>query len=223
MSDLGNYRRGSSGLATSFVPGDAPPARQIPTFQHTLPTAVSASSYIAPWDPKYAAEPTSVFSTSFYNDSDDNLSQASQFSPGFRPGNDHNRTGGIVDSPNIDFFHDARRPSVASVTTASSTGSRSSTALRTGRQQISKLATFFGEDRPGEDRPQHLTKSRSHSHSHSQTRGRNQGSISTQTTARGDSPGSISQVPTNSVPSRDVTPFLFQDHEVSNPFSAQSG
>jgi len=81
------------------------------------------------------------FLVGFY-DSSDELSQAS---PGFtRPGTGF--TGNTVassDSPAELEFPDERRPSVASVATASSVGSKSSV----NRERLhKKLHHFFGED-----------------------------------------------------------------------------
>lgn len=63
------------------------------------------------------------FATSFYNDSSDGDALSS---PGFRPGTGFTGNTVASDSPADLDFGDERRPSVASVTTASSTGSKSS-------------------------------------------------------------------------------------------------
>ena len=75
--------------------------------------------------------PTSVFNNSFYNDSSDNLGQ---ISPGFTPTSGMNFPDG-----------DDRRPSIASATTVSSTGSKSSNSGKFHK----KLHGFFGDDYTG--------------------------------------------------------------------------
>jgi adenylate cyclase len=210
MSDFGNYRRDLAVLETS--------GGRIPQIQHNPPTALGSPNQIAPWMSTNGSitTPPSTFGTSFYNDSSDNLSQASQLSPGFRPGTgltgNTNNTN-ASDSPADAYFGDERRPSVASVTTASSQGSKSSVS-RTGIHK--KLHTFFGEDFPGRDGsdtslPSHGKDVRSHSFARSH-RDRNQ-SNATDHTQRDASPaGSRPRTP---VPSSDVVPFLYQDSQVS--------
>lgn len=159
--------------------------------------------------------PSSAFQTTFYNDSSDNLSQTSQLSPGVRPGS--GRTGNTSDSPEVGFFNDERRPSLASVTTASSSGSKSSMSRTGGFHK--KLQGFFGEDFTGkesseaslplqESRKEHrapsYTRQRERNHSHSNSR-------------RDQSPASLSR-PRTPVPSSDVVPFLYQDSQVSRHF-----
>ncbi|KAK5135699.1 hypothetical protein LTR08_004685 [Meristemomyces frigidus] len=97
----------------------------IPSISRQPPSAVS------PWTSSNdnQTQMSSVFSGSFYNDSNENLSQVS---PGFAPPNGMGFPG-----PGDD-----RRPSIASATTVSSNGSRSSVS---GRVQ-KKLQGFFGED-----------------------------------------------------------------------------
>ena len=143
MSGLGNYRRELAVLETSGV--------RVPQIQHNPPTAASPNP-IAPWmlsNGSSPVVPSSAFPTSFYDDSSDNLSQGSQLSPGFRPGT--GRTGNTsADSPDHGYFHDTdeRRPSIASVTTASSSGSKSSVV----RPNVHKsLKSFFGDDFIGKD------------------------------------------------------------------------
>jgi adenylate cyclase len=198
VSDFGNYRRDLAVLETS--------GGRIPQIQHTLPTAASPNQ-IAPWmssngSPTVAA---STFGTSFYNDSSDALSQASQLSPAFRPG-----TGQTIDSPEAGYFGDDRRPSVASVTTASSQGSKSSAA----RQTYKKLQGFFGEDYPGkdEDPANHAKETRTNSFS-LRHRDRKH-STATEIGAPRDSSPDPSR-PRTPVPSSDVVPFLYQDSQVS--------
>lgn len=200
VTDFGNYRRDLAVLQTSSVP----------SIHHTQPSAASPNQ-IAPWMSTNGtvASPSSAFGTSFYNDSSDNLSQASQLSPGFRPGSGVTGNTNASDSPADPYFGDERRPSVASVTTASSQGSKSSVS-RTGIHK--KLHTFFGDDFPGKDGsdtslPSHGKEARSHSFARSH-RERNH-SNATDITQRDASPGPSR--PRTPVPSSDVVPFLYQD------------
>jgi len=209
-SGFGNYRRELAVLETS--------GGRIPQIQHNPPTALQSSpNQIAPWMSTNGSQalPSPGFGTSFYNDSSDNLSQASQLSPGFRPGTGLTGNTNASDSPADQFFADERRPSVASVTTASSSGSKNSiTGSRSGIHK--KLQTFFGEDFPGKDGsdtslPSRGKEHRSHSFARSH-RDRNHSSA-TDHTQRDSSPaGSRPRTP---VPSSDVVPFLYQDSQVS--------
>lgn len=205
-TDFGNYRRDLAVLQTG----------RIPSIEHNPPTGIVASpNQIAPWMSTNGtiASPSSAFGTTFYNDSSDNVSQASQLSPGFRPGSGITRDTNASDSPADPYFGDERRPSVASVTTASSQGSKSSVS-RTGIHK--KLQTFFGDDFPGRDGsdtslPSYGKEARSHSFARSH-RERNH-SNATDATQRDASPGPSR--PKTPVPSSDVVPFLYQDSTVS--------
>lgn len=209
MTDFGNYRRDLAVLETS--------SGRIPQIQHNPPTALPTPNQVAPWMSANGTSvtPSSAFSTTFYNDSSDNLSQGSQLSPGFRPGTGLTGNTNASDSPADAYFGDERRPSVASVTTASSSGSKSS-ASRGGIHK--KLQTFFGEDFPGKDGsdsslPSHGKEVRSHSFARSHRERERNLSSATDTTQRDASPsGSRPRTP---VPSSDVVPFLYQDSQVS--------
>ena len=207
MSGLSNYRRDLAVLETA--------GGRIPQIQHNPPTAASPNQ-IAPWmssNGSSPALPSGTFPTSFYNDSSDNLSQGSQLSPGFRPGT--GRTGNTsTDSPDHGFFNDNddRRPSIASFTTASSTGSKSSVV----KPNVHKsLKNFFGEDFQGKDAsdtslPGHANGKEHRSNSWSRHRNH---STSTETAPREGSPAPSR--PRTPVPSSDVVPFLYQDSQVS--------
>lgn len=164
--------------------------------------------------------PSSAFGTSFYNDSSDNLSQTSQLSPGVRPGS--GRTGNTSDSPEIGFFNDERRPSLASVTTASSSGSKSSLGRTGGFHK--KLQGFFGDDFPGEkgaetSLPSQEPRKEHRAHSYTRHRERNP-STKTQDSNRDQSPAAAGgSRPRTPVPSSDVVPFLYQDSQVSHCFN----
>ncbi|RDW78069.1 adenylate cyclase [Coleophoma crateriformis] len=208
MSDFGNYRRDLAVLESS--------GGRLPKIQQTLPSATNSPNQIAPWmSMNGTGEPSPGFGTSFYNDSSDNLSQASALSPVFRPGT--GLTGNTIASTDStqDAYGDERRPSVASVTTASSSGSKSSSMNRGGIHK--KLQTFFGEDLPSRDasdtslplhgkeqKDRHAKDIRSNSFARS-TRERNLSSA----TARDASPSDSR--PRTPIPSSDVVPFLYQE------------
>ena len=207
MTDFGNYRRDLSVLETS--------GNRIPHIHHNPPTATASSpNQIAPWMSANVpnATPSSAFTTSFYNDSSDNLSQGSQLSPGFRPGNAYTGNHAINDSPADNYFGDAeeRRPSVVST---SSTGSKSSAGRGAGIHK--KLHSFFGEDFSGKDGsdtslPSHGKDTRSHSFARSH-RDRKYSSATDQTPREASPAPSRPRTP---VPSSDVVPFLYQDSQV---------
>ncbi|KAJ5038748.1 uncharacterized protein L3040_006428 [Drepanopeziza brunnea f. sp. 'multigermtubi'] len=204
MSDFANYRRELAVLETG--------SGSIPKIQQQPPTALGANP-VAPWMSNsngIVTSPTTAFGTSFYNDSSDNLSQGSQFSPGLKSGMGVAGNANPSDlNTDRSYFEDERRPSVASVATASSQGSKSSVS----RQGIhKKLQTFFGEDFPGRDSsdtslPSHGKEARSHSFARSH-RERNISSA-TDKTQRDASPGPSR--PRSPIPSSDVVPFLYQD------------
>lgn len=208
-NDFGNYRRELLGSALETSGGT------LPLIQHGSPI----SSQIAPWMSSGHAStvvPASAFQTTFYNDSSDNLSQTSQLSPGVRPGS--GRTGNTSDSPEAGFFNDERRPSLASVTTASSSGSKSSVSRTGGFHK--KLQGFFGEDFTGKESsetslPSHESRQEQRAPSYSRHRERNH-SARTQDSHRELSPAPSR--PRTPVPSSDVVPFLYQDSQVSKYF-----
>lgn len=212
IADFGNYRRDLAVLETS--------GGRIPQIQHNPPTALASpihQTQVAPWmstNGSSVGSPTAF--TSFYNDSSDNLSQSSQLSPGIRPSTAVTGNTNNSDSPADAYFGDERRPSVASVTTASSTGSKSSIS-RGGIHK--KLQTFFGEDFPGKENgsdtslPSHGREARSHSFARSH-RERNHSSA-TEQGRRDASPAGAGSRPRTPVPSSDVVPFLYQDSQVS--------
>ncbi|KAG5951196.1 hypothetical protein E4U53_003581 [Claviceps sorghi] len=211
LSDFTNYRRDLSVLepARSQNPSSLP--------QHCQSVG-SPGAQSAPWMSAGApagASPRGL-PTSFYNDSSDSLSMASQFSPGLasvagRPG-----TGsGSVCPDYADALYydvDGRRPSAASiVTTASSQGSKTSA----NRGGFRKLQGFFGEEFPGRDSsesslpisvPGKDQRSRSYSHGRPTHRDRN----CSNATDREPSPSSSR--PRTPVPNPEVVPFLYQDN-----------
>ena len=142
---------------------------------------------------------SSVFG-SFYNDSQESIAQ---LSPGFRPG-----TG----QADMGFPGDDRRPSVASNTTISSSGSKSSV----GRGFHKKLQGFFGEDFSNDFQtsdpnlpsfaPTEQVKNRNRNNSAHNT-------IESTSSSRPASPGSSR--PRTPMASSEVTPWVYQDMNVS--------
>lgn len=196
-NDFGNYRRDLSVLDTS--------SGRIPSIQHNPPSAVSPRQYSAPWmsSQNGATMPTSAFGTSFYDDSSDNHSLNSQLSPSLRPG-----TSRTFNDPEVEAVDDERRPSLASVATSGSNGSRGS-VVRTGIHK--KLQGFFGDEYSGRDSsetslPTHGNGKEHRSNSYSRHRDRKPSSVAE---ARDSSP--VPSRPRTPVPSSDVVPFLYQD------------
>ena len=214
MSDFGNYRRDLAVLD--------PPAGRNSQQQDSNIASKASSNQIAPWMSSSngannnVTTPSNTLGTTFFNDSSDNLSQVSQLSPGFRLGGQSPEQGG--DSLADAYFgdRDARRPSAASNTTASSAGSKSSRAAGIHK----KLQTFFGEDYPGKDGsdsslPSHAKDSRSQSFARGH-RGRNTSSATDQTQREASPAQSRPRTP---VPSSDVVPFLFDSIDKNPPRS----
>ncbi|KAF2101621.1 PP2C-domain-containing protein [Rhizodiscina lignyota] len=184
--DFINYRKDLRALETS--------GRSIPSISKQPPTAISPNN--PPWaqNPPVVM-PTSVFG-SFFNDSSEDVS----LSPGFRPGSSQYGDG--------QYVGEDRRPSVASATTVSSTGSKSSV----GRNFHKKLQGFFGEDFPGTDSRQNSDVSlppdaRLDAH-RDQARKRNNSVNDAR--SRPGSPASFSR-PRTPMASSEVTPWEFQD------------
>ncbi|OBT88845.1 hypothetical protein VE02_03171 [Pseudogymnoascus sp. 03VT05] len=203
-NDFGNYRRELSVLDTSA-------GSRIPLIQHNPPSAVSPRQYSAPWmspsSQNGATMPTSAFGTSFHDDSSDNHSTNSQLSPGMRPG-----TSRTFSEPEAETVapDDERRPSLASVATSGSNGSRGS-VVRTGIHK--KLQGFFGEEYAGRDgsdaslpTQQQQPGKEQRTNSYSRHRDRKPSSAAE---ARDSSP--VPSRPRTPVPSSDVVPFLYQD------------
>ncbi|KAJ4290661.1 hypothetical protein N0V88_006408 [Collariella sp. IMI 366227] len=212
ISDLFDYRRDLAILD----PAGGRSSRN----QHTNPSTGSLS-HIAPWmatNSSVASAPAAdpPITTTFYNDSTDNLSLNSQLSPGIRTSLSRPTPAGSTDSPDAAYFTDERRPSVASIaTTASSHGSRASGP----RGGFRKLQGFFGEEFPGRDssetslvhpgsgREPSGREQRSHSYSTNRThRDRNHSNATDH--GRDGSPVSRPRTP---VPAPEVVPFLYQE------------
>ncbi|KAK3066465.1 hypothetical protein LTR53_017180, partial [Teratosphaeriaceae sp. CCFEE 6253] len=154
---------------------------------------------------------TSIFAGSFYNDSSDNLGQ---ISPGFSP----------PDGMRFPTDGDDRRPSFASGTTVSSTGSKSSFSGKYKK----KLQGFFGEDYPGADK----AGSRQGSETSSIQGGslpafapgggsRNRNNSVNDAMMRDGPPSPTSsrpRTPGAGGPSSEVTPWVYQDTQPADSF-----
>lgn len=149
--------------------------------------------------------PPSVFG-SFFNDSNEDLAQ---LSPSFaRPGS------GKDDG--IGYPGDDRRPSVASATTVSSSGSKSSVS----RGFHKKLQGFFGEEFPGDSRQNSDTSLTTPYAIEQPVRGARNRTNSVNNTlgsSLNSRPGSpVGSRPRTPLPSSEVTPWEFQDFKVSS-------
>jgi len=226
MSDLFEHRRDLAIL-------EGPSASRAARGQHTspssgslaqqnAPSAMSSSSWIA-GDANSSApglSPNDPVTTTFYNDSTDNLSLSSQVSPNVpatsssRPPPSSRTPATFVDSPEFAYLTDDRRPSVVSIaTTASSQGSRTSGA----RGGLRKLQGFFGEEFPGRDSSEFSlpfpTAGKEHrSHSYSYSRPHRDRNYSNATDHGRDASPSGSR-PRTPVPAPEVVPFLYQEVE----------
>lgn len=182
----------------------------IPSINRQPPTAT-------PWSGSKENEQqppmaTSIFGGSFYNDSSENLGQ---ISPGFAPPNGMTFPGD----------GDDRRPSIASATTVSSSGSKSSF----GGRYRKKLQGFFGEDFRTDDPQNGGSGSRHDSETSSMqggqlpafapgggSRNRNN-SMNDAIMGRSGPPSPTSSRPRTPAPgpSSEVTPWVYQDAQVS--------
>ena len=160
--------------------------------------AASSNKVIAPWDDDPQAQLGSIrpFGQSYFNEVD----QSGQPLPSVRPSTSKL---GTTDSPDLEPF-DARRPSIASATTVSSQGSKSSS---TGARFQKSLKSFFGDDPQSDSRKgsqTNLTEQERNGKDMGQNKVRND-SAKTQNTIQ-EAPR-----PQTPLPSRDVTPWSFQE------------
>jgi adenylate cyclase len=123
-SGFGNHRRDLAVLESAG-------SGRIPAINRQPPSALSPNP---PWGSGNGQipMPSSVFGSSFFDDSSEEIGG---LSPGFRPGSSQEDMG---------FPGEDRRPSIASATTVSSIGSKSSV----GRGFHKKLQGFFGDEFP---------------------------------------------------------------------------
>ena len=171
----------------------------------------SSNKAIAPWDsepdPQAQIGGVRPFGQSYFNDN--STEHVGQPSPSVRPGTGSGITG-TADSPDIEAF-DARRPSVASATTVSSQGSKSSSS---GARFQKSLKSFFGDDPQAESRKGSMTnlpEQERNGKEIPQPKGGRSDSTKTQNAVQ-DVPRPQTPAP---APSRDVTPWSYQQFSVS--------
>jgi adenylate cyclase len=176
--DFGDHRKELSCLESSG---------QVPSISRQQPNDFTPPPYGRNNRPTHLS--SNLFNNSFYNSSSDDLPQ---MSPGFVPQN--------INNLSLEWHGEDRRPSVASTTTMSSTGS--SKRSITGKFH-KKLQGFFGDDfdpnaPPPKDQPDQPDK-----------RGRNPSNATqvTQTTRPGSPSASRPRTPNTS---SEVTPWDFE-------------
>lgn len=190
----------------NIAPWDAEPSPmdQPSNYSGSVPAINRQPPSASPWTgngDRSTPMPTSVFGSTFYNDSSDNLGQ---ISPGFAPSSGMSFPEG-----------DDRRPSVASATTVSSTGSKSSASGKFHK----KLQGFFGDEYTG------LKKQTSRQDSEtSSVQGSNLPSIAPSVSnprnrnnsvnASGPPSPSSSRPRSPAAPNNEVTPWEYQESQV---------
>ncbi|KAF2268437.1 PP2C-domain-containing protein [Lojkania enalia] len=204
-TDFRDYRKELAVLETS--------GGRIPSISKNPPTATSPTPPWASGGTNGAVMPSSVFG-SFYNDSSDDVAQ---LSPGFgRPGSGR--------EDNIGFPADDRRPSVASATTVSSSGSHKSSISRGFHK---KLQGFFGDEFPGDSRQNSDTSLTApyaaETQSNRGARGRTNSVNNTLGSSLNSRPGSpVGSRPRTPLPSSEVTPWEYQDFK-DTPSQGENG
>jgi len=156
---------------------------------------------IAPWDqdPQSQMIGSRPFNQHYFNES----VRDAQPSP-FRPNTSRTNTS---DSP--DFDADARRPSIASATTVSSTGSKGSNA--NGRFHKS-LKGFFGDEPQSDSRKGSFANLPEQAQNGSEKPAQRNNSVQTQNT--------VEERPRTPLPSGDVTPWDYQNFEDVSRFGS---
>ena len=195
VNDFRDYRKQLAVLETS--------GHRIPSISRNPPTATSPTPPWATSSSNGATMAASVWG-SFFNDSNEDIAQLSpQFS---RPGGGRDEIMG---------YNDTRRPSAASATTISSTGSKSSRGGGAGYHK--RLQNVFGEEFPADSRQNSdssLTAPyMAETQSMRSTRRRNNSvnnTFSSTLHSRPSSPVGGSR-PRTPLPSSEVTPWEFQD------------
>lgn len=182
--------------------------QNVPHISRQPPTATHP---VTPWhsESRPTQMPHSIFGGSYFNDSSDNLGQ---ISPGHAPPGGMGFAGDGED----------RRPSIASATTVSSTGSKNSIGGRVHK----KLQGFFGEEPPGQLNDSH-SSSRQNSETSSMQNGqlppfapgagsRNRNNSMNDAMLRSGPPSRSGSRPRTPIPqpSSEVTPWEFQSTEV---------
>ncbi|PGH13020.1 hypothetical protein AJ80_06504 [Polytolypa hystricis UAMH7299] len=190
---FGNHRKalavlGAGGMQKP-IPSRIPPSKSAANSSRLYPSQSSTSSPMLP----NSAQGT------FFNDSSE-----FETSPAFRPTGSRTNP---ANSPDLGFEDDRRRPSIASATTVSSNGSKSS---RSGSRFHKRLQGFFGDEYNKFDVPMERTQSQRtpsiNSRAASSARERNNSLNSLQPLERTASPSR----PLTPLPSSDVTPWMYQ-------------
>lgn len=183
-----------------------PSRSKLPSFSHRPPSDQTANRDIAPWASE-APYLGAALSSSGFLDNNGKTQRPSSFRP------DTGRSG-ASDSPDPMFCGDERRPSMVSATSVSSQNSNPRTNNARGAHH-KKLAGIFASDgresSRGSDTSIATTSKRDFSPS-SNTRRNN--SVYTQNSLDGP-PTSASSSRPRTPPSSDVTPWLFQNYNVS--------
>ncbi|CAI6334603.1 unnamed protein product [Periconia digitata] len=206
-NDFRDYRKQLAVLETS--------GSRIPSISRNPPTATSPTP---PWasGSNGASMAASVWG-SFFNDSNEDIPQLSpQFS----------RVGSSRDD--MMAYDDARRPSAASATTISSTGSKSSASRGVGPGYHKRLQNVFGEEFPADSRqgsdtslPTPYADSQSMRSLRNRNNSINNPPISTHFHSRPGSPNESR--PRTPLPSSEVTPWEFQDFSQNKESPANLG
>ncbi len=209
-SDLLNHRRDLKVLETSVG--------HIPSIQHNPPTVPSPQNNIGPWMNQNASTMPSAVAN-YHDDASEAYSISSQLRPLSRT---RDRSGSGGDSAFNGYLHDERRPSLASLATVSSNGSRGSIVRNQISKGTKKLQGFFGEDFPGRDVAEPIHEGQPigkehRSNSYSRHRDASSRKASSVAESRGQSPAPSRSRPRTPVPSSDVVPFLYQNTEVRGP------
>jgi adenylate cyclase len=203
VSGLGSHRK-----VLAAVDYLTPSVSQFASTSSHNPYSANSGSQdrVVPW-----ASSPSLYLSAFLNDSSE--PEGSPISPAYRPGTSRTVAS---DAPDSGYDADHRRPSVASATTVSSQGSKSSHSGRFRK----RLQGFFGDEYPdGLESRQDFDASYHHrgSRDNSTARGSNN-SISSRNFAdrsTESAPSPIPSRPHTPLPSSDVTPWIYQSFNVS--------
>ncbi|WEW58054.1 adenylate cyclase [Emydomyces testavorans] len=188
-----NHRKALALLGAPDLPTTKMPRNNNPSSANNLPyppalNAVPASPVSPP--------PTSANQGTFFHDS----SEFDETSPSLRPTTAHSV---VSNSPELEYADERRRPSIASIATASSGGSRSTNSTRFHK----RLQGFFGEEYQDGASMERSTSNQTPSLARS--RERHNSFNSANTLERRPSPNL--SAPLTPLPSSEVTPWEFQN------------
>jgi len=209
-------RDGSSSSRNDIAPWD----QETDPLDRRKTSVMKPSFQIAPWDNRPVSPGALSPSGSFRGYLFDSHTDRSPRSPSFPT------QLGRQDTWHMGFDNDDRRPSVASTTTMSSTGSGRNYGRGLQHSQHKKLNGFFGEELPGSDESRGYSEvpmfgsMGSGAEATPRPRFSRNGSFingyENQHSGGARTPeGHRSSRPKTPQPSSDVTPWLFQDREVS--------